>query len=448
MLATMGEWIVRLNKFDVEDRSTILLSTLSTFFSVPVLFLLFLFSPNDAGAGDKFVTRTFASWTVMTISTSTLIALGKISLARHVFFQALFIVLLVFDAHLGSSGVYVLVSGMFAFPRYASSTFPEGTSRRAYVAIGTVLLSCLILKNTAHRSMTQVVMNLGVVTCNQAILFVLDEFHRRELCGKQFALQKALQKTETALKTKEQFIAKINHQIRTPMNGILGLLEALQQQGDRSNTTLEMLRGIHVSAHSLLYIVNDMLDFSKQEAQAVALSPKPFILSNLLQGTIATFQSTAEKKGIELCLEVDDALRSKTFFGDEGKIRRVLVSFCSNAIFYTSFSGKVTVKVAEMHHAEEEDDGSSPPNTRLQFSVKDTGVGIAEKERAFVFSPFYQSPSTIQHGGLGILLYVFFSLPLFLNDYRPRLHTRVHTNLGLKRYCDSFHFTNIIYLGE
>ncbi|MBF0426321.1 MAG: response regulator [Magnetococcales bacterium] len=198
---------------------------------------------------------------------------------------------------------------------------------------------------------------------------------------------------EWATRAKSEFLANMSHEIRTPMNAVIGLTD-LAMQGDHAPKTQDYLRKIGRAARSLLRLINDILDFSKIEAGKLDLEESRFMLRDVFARVADLFRSRASEQGLELILCVAEECRYE-LTGDSLRLEQILVNLVSNAIKFTKV-GEVEIQARTLEE--------SPSETLLQFSVRDTGIGMTDEEAAKVFAPFTQADSstTRKHGGTGL----------------------------------------------
>jgi len=206
-------------------------------------------------------------------------------------------------------------------------------------------------------------------------------------------VRQARQAAEAANEAKGRFLANISHELRTPMNAILGLVDlALPKQADP--TTRDFLQTAKESADLLLALLNDLLDSAKIEAGNLELESAPFSLGHVLDQTAQVLSVRASEKGISfschIAPEVPDGL-----IGDQVRLRQVLLNLAGNAIKFTE-RGEVTVSVrVESQGAEE---------ACLEFAVQDTGIGISRSDLERLFRPFTQADPSMarRFGGTGL----------------------------------------------
>ncbi|ABK45888.1 multi-sensor hybrid histidine kinase [Magnetococcus marinus MC-1] len=207
------------------------------------------------------------------------------------------------------------------------------------------------------------------------------------------ALIEAKEQAEAANMAKSRFLAVMSHEVRTPMNGILGMLGLLNDRR-LDGQQQEWLATAQESAESMLTLLNDILDFSKIEAGHLELEQSAFSPEQILKGVHDLFLPRATAKGITLELEQGANLPAWVQ-GDPGRLRQVLMNLVSNGIKFTH-QGGVTMRVAQQ--AKRED------SLLLQFEVQDSGIGIPPQQLTQLFQPFNQlDPSySRKYGGSGL----------------------------------------------
>jgi len=201
---------------------------------------------------------------------------------------------------------------------------------------------------------------------------------------------------ETALlsvKAKEMFLANMSHEIRTPLNVINGMTDLL---GDSilDEEQAQYLSAVKKSADNLLVLINDILDFSKIEAGQLELEENTFTIKELFDHLHFSFKELGNKKGVHLLCDVDAQI-SEFLKGDSNKLNQVLVNLVSNALKFTQ-DGSVFVQAKLVEQNEF--------TQKINFSVRDTGIGIDEKNQQLIFNTFSQEDATIsrRYGGTGL----------------------------------------------
>jgi PAS domain S-box-containing protein len=208
------------------------------------------------------------------------------------------------------------------------------------------------------------------------------------------ALVVAKEAAEQANRAKDEFLANISHEVRTPLNGVMGMLQLIKA----SAVSEEQLVNVDIaiqSSRNLLRVLNDVLDFSKIEAGKLELYDEPFDLAGLMRQCVSLFRLQADEKGLTLESRIDPSAR-ECYLGDEGRIRQVLFNLLGNAIKFT-MSGSITLEAYALAHPE-------PGRERLFFSVTDTGVGIPDSKVDYIFDSFTQVDSSLsrQYKGVGL----------------------------------------------
>jgi signal transduction histidine kinase/CheY-like chemotaxis protein len=208
-------------------------------------------------------------------------------------------------------------------------------------------------------------------------------------------LEVAHRMAQQASRAKGEFVANMSHEIRTPMNGVLGML-SLVMDSELSRQQRDYIETAHNSAESLLRILNDILDFSKIDAAAMQLESRPFDLVALLRELDREFFTQMAGRGLDWRVEVPDL---PPVLGDAGRLRQVLVNLVGNAMKFTERGG-VTLRVAAISRRQ----GPEAEEVTLEFSVTDTGIGIAPEKQQAIFDPFVQADGSVTRraGGTGL----------------------------------------------
>lgn len=216
------------------------------------------------------------------------------------------------------------------------------------------------------------------------------------MAAKQEELERLNEEVLEAASEKERFFANMSHEVRTPMNGIFGMVNLLLEM-DLDPVQREYMDMIHASSESLLNILDDILDYAKLNSGEFQLRPRTFDLGKMIREALCVYKPTADGKNIDLGATICSSLPDE-FIADDLRLKQILSNLVSNAIKFTD-EGGVSVQVRGI-----EKSGRS----QLLFEVKDTGIGISPEAGKTLFSPFRQIESEDQRRydgtGLGLAI--------------------------------------------
>ena len=203
----------------------------------------------------------------------------------------------------------------------------------------------------------------------------------------------AMEKAESASKSKSMFLANMNHELRTPLNAIVGLVN-LCLKTPLTEKQAEYLYQAKLATHTLMSLINQSLDFAKIESGKLELEELEFDLTELVKKIYAIFNMQAQQKNIEFKLHVDGEL-NRYFLGDALRIEQVLLNICSNAIKFTD-EGSVALNIESNALTDDKDE--------ILVKIKDSGIGISKEQQTILFQSFQQADNTTtrKYGGTGL----------------------------------------------
>ena len=238
---------------------------------------------------------------------------------------------------------------------------------------------------------------IGIVSAGLVVLFVFDlmvmlYFNKR--------LQQAAREAESASRAKTDFLSTMSHDIRTPMNAIIGLTTITEKNIDDKKLVGENLRKITLASNHLLTLINDILDISKVESGKLSLSPQTFSIVETVENLVNISQPMIKEKNIDFSFRVN-RMEKEYLHADQLRLNQIYINILSNAIKYTEPGGSVSV---DMKEEESKKEGC----VRLTYIVADTGIGMSPEYMEHMYQPFSRQTdsrvNSIQGTGLGLAI--------------------------------------------
>src|SRR6267142_337309 len=261
------------------------------------------------------------------------------------------------------------------------ATSDQSHHQAAAIVVGLFTLVMVLVARRAHQTLVD---HLEVT----ARLAVSEDAAKRA----ESVMREARDLAERVARARSAFLANMSHEIRTPMNAVLGFVELIldTELSTEQRRALELVRS---SSEALLMILNDILDYSKIEAEHLELETIPFDVSKVVHATASLLAVRAREKHLELLAEVASEV-PRGVRGDPTRLRQVLMNLIGNAIKFTE-QGEVVISVSAAAQ-----DGTA----QLRFAIRDTGIGIAPEHVQSVFKEFTQADSTMtrRYGGTGL----------------------------------------------
>ena len=260
---------------------------------------------------------------------------------------------------------------------------------------GWTLLSFMPMKDLSAD--TENWLLIGVVSACLLILFIFDIavmaiFNRQ--------LQAAAKEAAAANKAKTDFLSTMSHDIRTPMNAIIGLTTIAEKNLGDTKSVGENLRKITMASNHLLTLINDILDISKVESGKLNLSPQTFSIVETVENLVNLSQPMVKEKNIQFNFRTS-RMEREYLYADKLRLNQIYINILSNAIKYTEPGGRVSVDMCE-------EDSQKPGCVRLTYRVSDTGIGMSPEFMATMYQPFSRQTdsrvNSIQGTGLGLAI--------------------------------------------
>ena len=206
----------------------------------------------------------------------------------------------------------------------------------------------------------------------------------------------AAKKAETANEAKTEFLQRMSHDIRTPINGICGLVNMAEHYVDNMEKQTEYRTKVKEASNMLLELVNDVLDMSKLESGEIVLEEIPFNLSRISREVFVVIEQMAAEQNIQIKWEKKE-ITHRDLIGSPGYVKRVMMNILSNAMKYNRENGHIYISCIEIPSGQ-------PEMTTMEFVCRDTGIGMAEEFQKHIFEPFAQehSGSRTKFAGTGL----------------------------------------------
>ena len=206
----------------------------------------------------------------------------------------------------------------------------------------------------------------------------------------------AAKKAEAANKAKTEFLQRMSHDIRTPINGICGMVNMAEHYADDMEKQTEYRIKVKEASNLLLELVNDVLDMSKLESGEIVLEEIPFNLSSISREVFVVIEQMAVEQNIRIMWEKKE-FTHRNFIGSPGYVKRVMMNILSNAVKYNRENGQIYISCIEIP-------SEQPERTTMEFVCRDTGIGMAEEFQKSVFEPFAQehTGSRTKYAGTGL----------------------------------------------
>ena len=206
----------------------------------------------------------------------------------------------------------------------------------------------------------------------------------------------AAKKAESANEAKTEFLQRMSHDIRTPINGICGMIDMAEHYADDMEKQAEYRAKIKGASHLLLELVNEVLDMSKLESDEVVLEEIPFNLSSISEEVLAVIEQMAAEQNIRIMWEKKE-ITHRDLIGSPGYVKRVIMNFLSNAVKYNRANGHIYLSCREIP-------SEQPGMATMEFVCRDTGIGMTEEFQKHIFEPFAQehTGSRTKFAGTGL----------------------------------------------
>ena len=266
-----------------------------------------------------------------------------------------------------------------------------------YVATNTVSLINMTIRMV-------MIFAAAMVVVSAAVIFYLLKMQQKAALDVERQNNAKLERLNSELisasKAKSDFLSNMSHDIRTPMNAIVGIVGLLEHEGELTDKQHSYLQKIQMSSRYLLSLINDVLDMSKIESSEVVLNQEPVSLAEQVGQVESIIRSQTNERGQEFIIRVHE-LRHEYLIGDSVRLRQIFINLLSNAVKYTPYGGKVALDLAELPCDVEN-------HAMIRITVTDTGYGMKPEFIEHIFEPFSRAESSVtnkvQGTGLGMAI--------------------------------------------
>ena len=238
---------------------------------------------------------------------------------------------------------------------------------------------------------------IGVITIGLLFLLVINTIYMQFLNKK---LQQLAQKADSANKAKTDFLSSMSHDIRTPMNAIIGLTTITEKTLDDKKAVKENLHKISLASNHLLTLINDILDISKIESGKITLNPLTFSIVDSIDNLVNISQPMIKEKNIDFNVRINN-IDKEYLYADQMRLNQIYINILSNAIKYTPAGGTISVDLKQ-------EESEKPGCVRMTYVVADTGMGMSPEFMKVMYEPFSRQTDSrvnqIQGTGLGLTI--------------------------------------------
>lgn len=252
-------------------------------------------------------------------------------------------------------------------------------------------------KNGERKWFRELVYRVAVDAADRFIVVLQDQTQHKQ---EEATLKEALENAKAANEAKSNFLSNMSHDIRTPMNAIIGFVALLRRDANNPELVLEHTEKIAASSQHLLGLINDVLDMSKIESGKTTLNISEINLAELVKELRAIIQPQVHAKQQEFELLTYD-VKAENLLGDKLRINQVLINILSNAVKYTPIGGRIETEIRQLPQI-------SKNHARLRFVIRDNGIGISQEYLGKIFQPFTRenngAANRVQGTGLGMAI--------------------------------------------